>query len=277
MLKPRMKKSIMITNDDGIYSPGLHAAIEAALPLGEVTVVAPEKQGTGLGRSIQGNWEDTLHEAELPLDSGTIRGYYCDCSPALAVHHGLQVLFPDIKPDLIISGINYGENLGTTITQSGTVGAAYQGAAVGIPALAVSMQTEINKYFEYDEVDWDGARYFLRLFAEKLLNRDMEPDVDMLKVDVPKGTDENTPWRITRLSRQQYYKATVPNPSLSSKISDMNLSIEVNRETEDEQSDIFAFHFDKCVTVTPLSLDFTSRIDLSDFEEQLRRSHVDNR
>ena len=271
-----MNKSILITNDDGIYSPGLHAAIEAALPLGKVTVVAPEKQGTGMGRSIQGNWEDTLHETDLPLNGGSIRGYYCDCSPALSVAHGLQVLFPEKKPDLIISGINYGENLGTVITQSGTVGAAFQGAAAGIPALAVSLQTELNQYYEYDEIEWGGARYFLRLFAEKLLEKKMEPDVDMLKVDVPKEADKHTPWKITRLSRQSYYHAKIPEPSLSSKISDIELTIEVDRDTLDPDSDVFALHVENCVTVTPLSLDFTSRIDLQEFEQYLRRRHVDD-
>ena len=266
-----MKKSILITNDDGVFSPGLHAAIEAALPLGDVTIAAPEKQGTGMGRSLQGNWEDTLHETELPLSSGKIRAFFCDCSPALTVHHGLQVLFPGKKPDLVISGINYGENLGTTITQSGTVGAAYQAAAEGIPALAVSLQTEINRYYEYDEVDWKGARHFLHLFARMMLEKTMEPDVDMLKADIPKGADEHTPWKVTCLSRQQYYHATIPEPTLSSKVSDIKLSIAVDKKTLESDSDIFALHLEKCVTLTPLSLDFTSRIDLSGFEEYLRR------
>jgi 5'-nucleotidase len=265
-----MNKSILITNDDGIQSPGLHAAIEASLSLGEVTIIAPEKLGTGMGRSIQGNWEDTLHETELPLDSGSVRAYYCDCSPALTVLHGLQILFHDRKPDLLISGINYGENPGTTVTQSGTVGAAYQAATAGIPSLAVSLETEINRYYEYDHIDWSSAQYFLRIFAEKMLEQRMPADVDMLKVDVPKEADEDTPWRVTRLSRQQYYHATQPKPSLSSKISDYELTIEVDLETLHPRSDIHALHMDKCVSVTPLSLDFTSRVELDDLEEQLR-------
>ena len=104
----------------------------------------------------------------------------------------------------------------------------------------------------------------------------MEPDVDMLKVDVPKEANEETPWRITCLSRQQYYHANIPEPSLSSKLSDIKLTIEVDEDTLDPASDVFALHVENCVTVTPLSLDFTSRIDLKDFEKYLRRPYVDD-
>jgi len=265
-------KKIFITNDDGIDSPGLHAAVEAALPLGELYVVAPKNQGTGMGRSLQGNWGDQLHEISLPVDSRKIKAYYCDCSPALAVMHGLNVLFPDSLPDLLISGINYGENLGTTVTQSGTLGAAFQGASSGIPSLAVSMQTELNHYYEYESLDWDGACYFLQFFSKKMLNHTLPEDVDLLKLDVPLGADRKTTWQVTRLSRQMYYNASIKNPTLKSSIKDAELIIKVDENLLEKDSDIHALHVGRTVSITPLSLDFTSRISLDSFDRELRKS-----
>jgi 5'-nucleotidase len=102
---------ILVTSDDGIHSPGLRAAVEVLLDLGEVIVVAPFKQQTGMGRSYFVNPDAVLVPVPFEVDGTNVWAYGCECSPAMAVRHGLDVLFLDMKPDLVVTGINYGENL----------------------------------------------------------------------------------------------------------------------------------------------------------------------
>src|SRR6056297_676106 len=182
---------ILVTNDDGIASPGLIAAVTAARLLGDVVVAAPTKQQTARGRSIVGEAGDHFHAIELALPSGdgtgaggatgganlsgtpervgSIRAWHISASPALVVRHALATLFRDRYPDLVISGINYGENLGNNIMISGTVGAAFQAAAQGVPALAMSLETDIAHHFSYEELDWDAAARVTHAWAERLL------------------------------------------------------------------------------------------------------------
>ncbi len=263
---------IMITNDDGIHSPGLRAAAQAAMNLGQVIVAAPSKQQTGSGRSMKGYKESSFTPVDYEINGEKIPAFHCDCSPALAVHHGLNVLCTHEKPDLIISGINYGENMGINITVSGTVGAALEGASKGIPALAVSLQTEVDTYHEYTDQNWTGASHFLAFFARLLLSGNLPPDVDALKIDVPDNATALTPWRLTRLSRQVYYKTHIEHPSRESKIGDTKLSINKDQASFEKESDIYALTVERVVSVTPLSLDLTSRTDFRDIRNFLTGS-----
>ncbi|MCP4350695.1 MAG: 5'/3'-nucleotidase SurE [Desulfobacterales bacterium] len=263
---------IMITNDDGIHSPGLRAAAQAAMNLGQVIVVAPSKQQTGSGRSMKGYKESSFTPVDYEINGEKIAAFHCDCSPALAVHHGLNVLCPHEKPDLIISGINYGENMGINITVSGTVGAALEGASKGIPALAVSLQTEVDTYHEYTDQNWTGASHFLSFFARLLLSGNLPPDVDALKIDVPDNATALTPWRLTRLSRQVYYLTHIEQPSRESKIGDTKLRINKDQASFEKESDIYALTVERVVSVTPLSLDLTSRTDFRDIRNLLTGS-----
>lgn len=257
------KKSLklFLTNDDGIHSPGLRAAIQAVKHLGEVTVVAPSTQQTGMGRSFSGNIHVPLAAIDYKIDGQNITAFSCEGTPALAVQHGLNVLFPQQQPDLLISGINYGENLGSNITISGTIGAALEGASQGIPSLAVSLQTEKGAYFHYSDQDWDTAMHFLTMFANIVLTQSLPFDVDVLKIDVPGKATAQTPWRLTRLSRKRYYIGSLETPSLESTPRDAKLHIHVDRSTLEPESDIYALAVDQVVSVTPLSLDSTSRAD----------------
>jgi 5'-nucleotidase len=111
------------------------------------------------------------------------------------------------KPALIVSGINYGENVGTGVTISGTVGAALEAAALGFPALAISLETEPALHLSYSEdVDFSTAAYFTAYFGRLLLERRLLPDVDVLKVDVPSSATPQTPWKATRVSHLRYYE-----------------------------------------------------------------------
>ena len=103
---------IAITNDDGINSPGLRAAVEAVANLGTITIVAPTNQQTATGRGMTGNLQTSFEPIDYAYAGGTAAGYHCPCSPAQVVRHSMHTLFRDERPDLFISGINYGENLG---------------------------------------------------------------------------------------------------------------------------------------------------------------------
>lgn len=250
---------IFLSNDDGIESPGLLAAVEAVKDLGEIIVVAPSTQQTGMGRSLKGDPQSCLTPYDFRIDGQDIQAFHCKSTPAMAVHHGVLALCPDRLPDLLISGINYGENIGTGITASGTVGAAMEGADLGIPSIAISKQTAAGDYHEYTEQNWQAAAHFLRQFAKIMLTGALPADVDLLKIDVPQEASPDTPWRLTRLSRERYWRTFLEDPGPHSKIDDTQVTIEIDESRLDATSDVFAVTVDKIVSVTPLSLDFTSR------------------
>ncbi len=152
---------ILLTNDDGIRSPGLLAVAEAVCDLADLLMVAPATQQTGMGRGISAAVDGKVIREEVPVGCQQMPAYALTGSPALAVLYGILALAPHThgrRPDLVISGINYGENLGTCVTSSGTVGAALQAAELGIPGLAVSLETEKAYHFNHGhDVTWDTA------------------------------------------------------------------------------------------------------------------------
>jgi len=252
---------IFATNDDGIGSPGLRALVEAVLPLGRVIVVAPSSQKTSVGRSLIGAKSERLRQTDYQVNGTVLEAYHCECSPARAVLHAFDVLFGERKPDLLVSGINYGENLGTNVTISGTIGAALQAASFGVPGLAVSLQTKLGDHFEYSELNWSAVRHFARQFASLRLERELPADVDILNVNVPAAASSKTPFKWTRLSRQPYFTDRIESPTLLSRLGDARCCYGFQQNALEPDSDILAFG-QGLVTVTPVSADLTSRVDL---------------
>lgn len=261
--------TILITNDDGINSPGLLAAAEAVSSLGKIIVIAPSSQQTGMGRALSGGKGLCLLPVEYIVDNKKIEAYHCNCSPALIVRHSLKTILKNSKPDLIISGINYGENLGFNITSSGTIGAALEGASFGIPGIAISKQTDISTHHSYTEQDWAASIYFLEKFSKSILGSGLPDDVDLLKIDIPDDASTLTKWQITTLAKSVYYFKEIVNPSLKSKLGDGNTVIKVDESTMNQNSDIHAIFKKRIVSVTPISLDLTSRVDFQDLREKL--------
>jgi len=253
------KPLLLLTNDDGIHSPGLKAAARACLGLGELLVVAPALQQTAMGRSFTGRLDAVLEPVAFEVDGQRVRAFACEGSPASVVAHALRVLCAERRPSLVVSGINYGENMGSSISASGTVGAAMEAATWRIPALAASQQMHPSTFRQHGEQDWAAAEHFLRLFAGRMLALDLPFDVDLLKVDVPEGATAATPWRLTRLSRLRYIETVLEPPSLGSCLGDGRITIEVDLGRLEEDSDIHALVCRRMVAVTPLSLDATSR------------------
>ncbi len=260
---------ILLTNDDGIQSPGLWAAASALSELGFVHVVAPRDQFSGAGRSLPSNSDGIITRREMQVDGKTWTVYSVGGSPAQAVLHGILEILPT-PPDLVVSGINYGENVGLGITISGTVGAAMETASLGIPSLAVSLETDQAHHLSYStEVDFSAAAYFTQYFAGQLLKHKhpLLPDVDLLKVDVPRNATPETAWQITRVSRQMYFVSTAPQRTSWDVPKTLGYRVQAAPEKDSPDTDVYTLQILRQVSVTPLSLDLTARAD----RDQVRR------
>lgn len=260
--------TILVTNDDGILSPGLKAAVEAVLTLGDVVVVAPSTQQSAMGRSFDGDQKEHLRPIDYTVKGIKVPAYHAACSPARVVLHAFDVLFRDRIPDLLVSGINYGENLGSNVTISGTIGAALQAASHGVKGLAMSLQTETDDYRDHAELDWTTAIHFTRQFARSLLTARLPADVDILSVNIPASATAETPWRISRLSRQPYFSNKLDTPTLASKLCDSEYGHGYDVTTLEPDCDIRTF-VSGMVAVTPLSMDLTSRADAGSIQVAL--------
>jgi 5'-nucleotidase len=264
------RPQILLVNDDGIRSPGLWAAAEALSTLGFVTVIAPRIQFSGAGRSMANGADGSVEPTQLKIGSQDWTTYSVNGSPAQATQIGIHEIIKGL-PDLIVSGINYGENPSHDITMSGTVGAAIEGAAHGVPALAVSLELENEEWFSYSTaVDFSTAAFFTHKFAQILLTQPTPADVDLLNLNVPAKATPATPWKMTRLSRNRYFNPFLrPAPSDQQNPIDSVIRFDPN-DPNDQDSDVHAFKVEKLVSVTPLSLDMTSRVDLKVLEEQFK-------
>jgi len=266
----KVRPQILLTNDDGIQSPGLWSAAEALSQIGFVHVAAPRQQYSGGGRSMPSNSDGIITPLKVTVNGKEWTVHGVGGSPAQTVQHAVLEILAQ-PPDLVVSGINYGENVGTGVTISGTIGAALEAASLKIPALAVSLQTEVEHHLSYsNEVVFSAAAHFTALFARILLDKRMPPDVSVLKVDVPAEATKDTPWEITRISHQRYYEAYKPDRI------NWDIPTRVGYRHGDDPSadapntDVYALRVKKVVSVTPLSLDMTSRIQLDQLEDLLR-------
>ena len=164
-------KRILITNDDGIYAPGLKALEEGLAAVGEVTVVAPDREMSATSQSI------SVH-APLRVQTLDERHFAVAGTPADTVILALYRLLPQ-KPDLVVSGINPGGNLGENVIYSGTVAAAMEATLHGVPAFAISLATRKH-------LDFSAAAAFAAQLARTIFEKGLPPGV-MLNVNVPRG------------------------------------------------------------------------------------------
>ena len=261
---------ILLTNDDGIQSPGLWAAAGALSELGYVHVVAPRDQFSGAGRSLPSTSDGIITPQQMQVNGKLWTVYSVGGTPAQAILHAICEILPE-RPDLVVSGINYGENLGVGVTVSGTVGAAMEGAGNGIPALAVSLETDVADHLSYSSsVDFSAAAHFTSLFGRMILQRMLPTDVNLLKVDVPCDASSETPWEVTRLSRQMYFVPVTPKRARWDQPETVGYRRIEELSGTEVDTDVYALRVKRVVSVTPLSLDLTSRVNLQDFDQLLR-------
>jgi 5'-nucleotidase len=192
---------ILLTNDDGIAARGLHAARKelAGLPGVDVHVIAPNSNRSATARSI--TTRSPLTVEEVTFDDGAT-GFATDGTPVDCVRFADLGLLGE-RPDLIVSGINHGANLGDDVTYSGTVAAALEGIVLGLPAIAISQQSEKREMgFRFGRIfDFGvGARFLAQLVA--LIIRESIPRGTLINVNVPAG--EPTGVEVAHLGKRLY-------------------------------------------------------------------------
>ena len=260
---------ILLTNDDGFQSPGLWAAAAVLSSLGYVHVVAPRDQFSGAGRSMPSTSDGLIDTRQMQVNGKSWTVYSVGGTPAQAVQHAVCEILPS-KPDLVVSGINYGENMGTGITVSGTVGAAMEAAALGIPALAASLETDQADHLSYStEVDFAAAAYFTLLFSRQLLLRRLPSDVDLLKLDVPCDATIDTPWVVARLARSSYFEPVRPQRKSWDQPERVGYRAIADLSQIERDSDVYAVRVLRRVALVPLSLDMTARVNLYELSQHL--------
>jgi len=177
-------KRILITNDDGINAPGIKALEQGLAPVGEVTVIAPDREMSATSQAI------SLH-TPLRIHRIDDRHYGIGGTPTDSVILALYLILPQ-RPDLVVSGINPGGNMGENVVYSGTVGGAMEAAVHGVPSFAISLASRKDLDFSY-------AAAFAAELAGKILEEGLEPGV-CLNVNVPRGEVRGV--RITRQSQK---------------------------------------------------------------------------
>jgi 5'-nucleotidase len=263
---------ILLTNDDGIQSPGLWAAAEGLAEVGYVTVAAPRDQSSASGRSMPNTSDGVITRTQLTVHGKEWTVFSVGGTPAQTVQFGVLEIMPQ-PPDLVVSGINYGENVGSGVTISGTVGAALEASSLGIPGIAISLETDVRHHYSLSrEVDFSTAGYFAGYFARMLLEKRLLPDVDVLKVEIPAEATPQTPWELTRMARNVYFQPVKPTRASWDEHTVMNYRMmDLDHSPVLPDSDIYALRFKHVVSVTPLSLDLTSRVDFNALDALLRR------
>lgn len=185
--QPARPYRILVCNDDGVRAPGIHAVARALQALGDVTVVAPAENQSGKGHSI--TIYEPIHREDLELPGG-LRAIGLTATPASTMKVALMKIVSP-KPDLVVSGINRGYNLGLSAYLSGTVGAAREAASQGIPAIASSLAMPAKDYSA-------AAEATLRI-ARHVKENGLAPGV-FLNVNIPGGTPQT--WKGFRTTTQ---------------------------------------------------------------------------
>jgi len=250
-----MRPLILITNDDGIDSPGLWAVVESLIDLGELIVVAPHIQQTGMGRSFPRASDTGIIECyERQVGDLKISAYGVHGSPAQAVAYGVLELSPR-KPDLCISGINYGENLGLSLTCSGTLGAAFEADSHDIPSFAFSRQHAIHaqQSDDFEKLDWEAHRYFVRELVTEYLLSGFPEQVRIMNVNFPYDLSKHTKCRITRQSRLNYSSFLKPSFRNFDEPYVLKSEIDLKPNDVERDSDIYAVYYDRMISITPLT------------------------
>jgi len=233
---------LLITNDDGIDSPGLAAAEQALEGLGELWVVAPESQRSGYGRAVSSHKPIRFEEINP-------RRYSISGTPADAVIIARESLMPSI--DLVVTGMNAGANIGiNTMLWSGTCGAAFEAAGFGSPAIAVSLELkEVTMSTDMDPAQIETAKKVLRSLAEKILTNSLPRDIDMLNVNVPMNPKPGIV--VAKLGRH-YLRA-----DLKKKKDKLGEYYFLSAKVEPDQvpdTDAYALHHGDKTVITPISL-----------------------
>ena len=238
---------ILVTNDDGYRSEGIHALADALRAIGDVTVVAPIEEASAIGHAL------TLRRP-LRLEAIADGTFAVDGTPTDCVNVAITQVFKGL-PDLVVSGINKGWNLGDDITYSGTVAGALEGALLGIPSIAVSLRATRGAY------DFSHAARAAASFADAVLRRPLPPRT-FLNINVPKGPIRGI--RTTVQAKRNHITKVAQRLDPRKKPYFWIEEAEDDWE-RDERSDHYAIK-ERFISVTPLQPDLTDFKALSSVE-----------
>ncbi len=254
---------ILITNDDGVTSKGIKELNDAVKDLGQTMIVAPAHQQSGVGHAI--TLMKPLRAIPTKVDDQT-EAYAVTGTPTDCVILGAKNLM-DEEPDFVISGINIGENLARSITTSGTLGATFEAAYFGIPAIAISIQVkheDIKFKDGVQTVDYSFAKKIVRKLVKKVIEHGMPEGVNILNLNIPAEpvSDE------------------IVQVKLANKMYDTDVEKRVDPYghpyywilgglimQEDEDTDVYTLRVKNKSTLTALSTDMTADVDLSKWLE----------
>lgn len=237
---------ILVSNDDGFFTEGIRTLASALERLGEVWVVAPDREQSASGHSL------TLHRPiRAKLVDKKKRIYSVDGTPTDCVNLAINRLLPG-KPDIVVSGINRGANLGDDVTYSGTVAAALEAALLGVPAIAISsIETEIGEEYHYE-----AAADFAAYLTEKVVNHRLDPGT-ILNVNVPSETQVGERrCVICKMGRRLY--DTVLEERIDPRgrpyywVGGSTVRSQIDPDTDCEAA------FEKKISITPIQLDMTN-------------------
>lgn len=249
----------LISNDDGITASGILAAKKAVDELCETYVVAPEHQQSGIGHALTLN--EPLRINERTLRDGS-KGYGVTGTPTDAVTLALFEIM-DEKPDIMISGINTGFNLGKAeLTTSGTIGAAIEAASFNIPAIAISQEvTRDDIKFDTGEVeiDFDFAGKMLKKITKIILKKGLPEGIDLLNVNIP-ANPINEEFEVVTLGKRMY--VPIIEKRLDPREKPYYWIGGDPYESDVPGTDGHALRKYQKTTVTPLKIDLTSDMSL---------------
>ena len=251
---------ILISNDDGINAPGIQALVESLEKIADVFVVAPDREQSAVGHAI--TIHDPLKVSKKYID-GKEFGYAVSGTPADCVKLALCSLMKDNPPDLIVSGVNHGANLGTDIIYSGTVSAATEGTLLGIPSIAISVNS-----FKRDAKFSVAAEVVVEVI--KKIDEFNLPRGTLLNVNVPSiERDEIKGWKLTYQGRTKYverYVERIDPRGNSYYWIDGDLV-----EREDETEADFRAVKEGYISITPIHFDVTNHDYLAEIRERMEK------
>ena len=239
------RPKLLLTNDDGINAPGIAALAKAVKSIGDTYIVAPISEMSAMGHAI--TLSDPIKMVEISKN-GDFFGYGIGGTPSdcvkLAIH---GKIIP--RPDLVISGINQGANLGIDIIYSGTVAGAYEGSVLGVPSMAISLNSFTRR-------DFTPAAHFAKYFAEKILKQGL-PKGTLLNINVPDAElDEITGIEVVRQGQAEYHERFDRRLDPRQRV---YFWLSGNREYKDTSPDLDEIAIQsKKVTVTPIKYDLTN-------------------
>ncbi len=246
------RPTILVTNDDGVHSPGLRLLYEAASTLGRVIVLAPEtpKSASGLGITLH----KPLRLTRLRLWGG-VEVYVTNGTPSDIVYMALEELTDHI--DIVLSGVNLGDNTSIqVILSSGTIGAAAQAALLGIPAIAYSIAIDEPEQLEADRETWRQAKRIITVTARHTLQHGgLPPPIDILSINMPEKLTPNTPVKIAPAARAKYMQKITRGRDPRGK----PLYWLYGKQLKPQPgTDVYTVHVEKAVAITPLRLDLNT-------------------